>query len=164
MNIYECDAIIKHVDDLACQNEGELTEDQIRELTEAHTGSIEALGKLCGYMKYLEHGITSCKTEEARIKDMRTKADNRIKSIKKYLTPYVQEHGKQDIGTFKLSMRKSQSVELDEWFDMDKESNMPYVNIKTTKAPDKKAIKEALGNGIEIVGAKIKTNQNLQFK
>jgi hypothetical protein len=159
MNIYECDAIIKKIDDLAIQQEGEITEEQLKEITEAHTGSLESLGKLCGFMKYLEAGCQTCKNEEARIKAMRVKAENRFKSIKKYLTPYVTEHGKQDIGTFKLSMRKSEAVELTEWF-VDKD----YITVKTTESPDKKKIKEALKDGKEIVGASIVTNQNLQFK
>jgi hypothetical protein len=160
MNIYECDAIIKKVDDLAIQQDGEITEEQIQELTEAHTGSIESLGKLCNFMKYLEIGSKACKDEEARIKAMRTKADNRLKSIKKYLTPYVREHGKQAVGTFALSLRKSESVEVDEWFD----DNPDYSVKKTTYSPDKKKIKEALKDGVVIVGASLVTKQNLQFK
>ena len=164
MNIYQCDAIIEQIEELACQQEGELTEEQLQQIVEAHTGSIESLERMCGYIKHLEHGVASCKVEEARIKEMRTKADARIKSIKLYLTPYVAKKGKQDVGTFKLSMRTSKSVVLDEWFDLDKECNQPYVKVDIKKTPKKKEIKEALQQGIKIAGASISTNQNLQFK
>ena len=158
MNIYECDAIIKRVDELAQLHDGEIPEEMIERLVEANTG-IEKIGDLCGFMKYLEHGMESCKAEESRIKAMRDKAAKRLASIKKYLTPYVAEHGKQTAGTFTLSVRKSEQVELNEWFSDDN-----YIVVKTTKAPDKKKIKMDLKQGKEIAGATIVTRQNLQFK
>ena len=159
MNIYECSAIIKQVDELALMNDGEIPEEMLEKLVEANTG-IEKLPDLLGFVKYLEHGMASCEVEEARIRSMREKAGKRRDGILKYLTPYVVEHGKQNIGTFKLSIRKSKKVVLDEWFD----DNPEYSTTKTTTAPDKKKIAEALKAGKQIAGAKLITNQNLQFK
>jgi hypothetical protein len=158
MNIYECTAIVKQVEEIALQNDGDIPEEMLQKLVEANTG-IEKLPDLLGFVKYLEHGMEACKAEEKRIKDMREKAAKRKAGILKYLTPYVVENGKQDIGTFKLSIRKSESVETDEWFN-----DKNYITTKTTEAPDKKKIKEAIKAGKQIAGARIVTKNNLQFK
>lgn len=159
MNIYECHAIIQKVDELALKQDGELTEEQIQEITEAHTKSIESREKLWGYMKYLEAGIKTCKEEVARINKMKKTAENRLENIKTYLVPYVRENGKVQVKTGGFSIRKSKSVEVDEWFE-DKE----YMNIKVTATPDKKKLKEALAKGVKINGARIVEKENLQVK
>ena len=46
-----------------------------------------------------------CKVEEERIKTMRSKVENKIESIKKYITPYVAHENKIEAGTFTLSIK-----------------------------------------------------------
>jgi hypothetical protein len=60
--------------------------------------------------------------------------------------------------TFKLSFRKSESIECDEVVSEE------YCNIKTTITPDKVAIKQAIKEGKEVLGARLIINQNLQIK
>jgi len=60
--------------------------------------------------------------------------------------------------TFKLSFRKSESIECDEFVD----SN--YCTVKTSIAPDKMAIKQAIKEGKEVVGARLIIKNNLQIK
>ena len=60
--------------------------------------------------------------------------------------------------TFKLSFRKSESIECDEVVDQE------YCNIKTTITPDKVAIKQAIKEGKEVLGARLIINNNLQIK
>ncbi len=163
LSIYECTAIIEQCDKLASENDGELPEEMLQALVLAQTKSIEKLGKMCGFMKYLEHGIDACKKEEERIAKMRKVAQNRLKSIKKYLTPYVSEKGKPiTVGTFKLSIRKSQSVVVSD--DFAGEANRQWCKKEIQYTPDKVNMKIFLKTGADIPGAELVTNQNLQLK
>ena len=60
----------------------------------------------------------------------------------------------------KLSFRKSESVEIINEAQLDEK----YSVTKTTTIPNKVAIKEALKNGVEVTGAVLITNFNLQIK
>lgn len=163
LTIYECTAIIEKCDKLALENDGEIPEAMLEALVVAQTTSIEKLGKMCGFMKYIEHGIDACKKEEERIGKMRRLAVNRLKSIKKYLTPYVAEKGKPiTVGTFKLSVRKSQSVMVSD--DFAGEGNREWCKKEIKYTPDKTNMKIFLKTGAKIPGAELVTKQNLQLK
>ena len=159
MNLYEIAAIEDEIDAIAKANDGEISEEQFQALIEAQTQAPAKIDNLVKYIRHLELGINTCQLEEARIKAMRDRADRRIKSIKKYLTPYVQKKGKVETGTFNLSTRKSESVQLSDDFN-DKKYMTEVVIVK----PIKDKIKQALKSGEEIPGASIKTNYNLQVK
>ena len=79
--------------------------------------------------------------------------------MKKYLTPFVEERGKLDVGTFTLSTRKSSSVELDDNY-MDSE----YCIQVITHKPDKAKIKKVLQSGKQLKGARLIEKNNLQIK
>lgn len=160
LTIYECKALIEQIEEIIEQNEGEITEEQMEELVKAQTTSIEKIGRLCGYMKHLEHRIGIAKLEEERIAHIRKVDTNRLANIKRFLVPYVESKKKIEVGTFKLSTRKSTSVEVDAAFD---ESEYMRI-IPESKAPDKKAIKEAIAKGVSFINARIITKTNLQFK
>ena len=159
MTIYKCQQIIDQIELSAIENDGEISDEQMKSLVEANTTSIEKLGSLCGFMKYLEHGIDACKKEESRISEMRKKAEKRMGGVKKYLLPYVLDKGKVAIDTFTLSTRKSTSVSVAEDF-VAKE----YMREVITVSPDKLKIKEALQSGVNVEGACLQTNYSLQFK
>ncbi len=159
LTIYNCQEIIRRIDTIAEQNDGILTDEQLQELVLAQTTSLAKLGSLCGFMKFLEHGIDACKKEEERIAAMHRAASNRLASVKKFLLPHVLEKGKITVDTFRLSTRKSTSVELADGFN-----NMEYCNEIVTIKPDKKKIKEALQDGRDVRGAVLSTTQHLQLK
>lgn len=158
-NIYDVLILETEIERIASENDGEIPEELFRELVEMQTRVPEQLDNLVKYIRNLELGIETCKAEEQRIKAMRDKAENRIKSIKKYLTPYVIKKGKVEAGTFKLSTRKSEYVDLVNDFNVEK-----YMKEKVTVSPDKAKIKEDLKNGVDIPGAKISSNKSLQIK
>jgi len=62
--------------------------------------------------------------------------------------------------TLKINFRKSESVEVENMGLLDK----CYIVTKTTESVDKVAIKESIKGGVEVVGAVLKTNLNLQIK
>jgi hypothetical protein len=164
MNVYECTALIEQIDALAAQNDGVLTEEQMEQIVKAQTQSIQQLGKLCGFMKHLEHGIDACKAEEARIANMRKVASNRLASVKKWLMPYIEKEGKRTVGTFTLSTRKSESVELAENFAELHKEDGTLLTTKTVVTPNKANIKAALKDGAKIEGARLVQRNSLQLK
>lgn len=159
MNIYDISLIESAIEKHAMDNDGEIPEELLKELVESQTKSVQQVEKLCHYIRHLEQGIDNCKAEEQRIKDMRQHAERRISSIKKYLTPYVLKKKKVDVGTFKLSSRRSQSVQLRDDFDV-----LEYISEEVVRKPDKIRIKEALKNGEDIPGAFLLNSDNLQLR
>ncbi len=161
LSLYDCAEIVNEIETFAEQSEGELSEEQLQKLVEAQTQSIVKLQKLCGAIVHYEQGVNFCKTQENRIKEARQGAEKKIESVKKYLTPYVQQQGKPiQAGTFTLSTRKSTSTLITGVID-----NPDYLRvIPATTEPDKAKIKEALQTGKEIKNAELKINFNLQIK
>ena len=139
--------------------DGEVTDEQLEAIVLRHTETLDKLKSLCGFIRYLEHGIDACKQERDRIAAMQRVAENRLQSIKTFLTPYVQEKGRIELGTVTLSVRKSTSVELKDGFD-----DPYFCRVVTQQVPDKRAIKEALKNNETIDGAQLVTKFNLQVK
>jgi len=123
--------------------------------------SVQNIENLVKYIRNLELGVNMCDTEIERINKMKEKAGKRINGIKKYLLPYVAKHKKIEAGTFTLSTRKSESVNI-----IDKEK-IP-INYRTvipeTWNPDKKLIKQDIKKGVIVPGAELKESDNLQIK
>jgi hypothetical protein len=161
INLYEVVALENQIEHIAEQNDGEIPEELLKQLVEAQTQSLQQVENLVKYIRHLDLGISMCKDEENRIKTMREKAEKRIESIKKYLTPYVAKEGKIEIGTFKLSIRKSESVGINN------ENYIPIeymIEVPTYLKPDKNLIKKDLKVGKEIPGAWLEFHDNLQIK
>jgi len=93
------------------------------------------------------------------MKKSRGKTVDRLKeSVSKAMLLY--EIDKIETPTLKISFRKSESVEIEEESLIDEK----FMTVKTTKTPNKTAIKEAIKNGEIVLGVTLKENQNIQFK
>jgi hypothetical protein len=159
MNIYDVVEIESLIDRIAEANEGEIPDALLMELVAKQTESLVQIEKLCRYIKHLESFEEICDSEMVRIGKLKAQADNRMKSIRRYLTPYVVARGKFDAGTFKLSTRKSSRVDIDADF------NEPEFMVeKITHSPDKAKIKDAIMAGSMIPGARLVESDNLQIK
>lgn len=159
LNIYECDDLLRQIEAKAATNDGELSDEDMQAIVLAQTQSIEQLGKLVNYVKYLEGFETIAKAEIERIQAKRKTATNRIEGIKRWLLPYVQKHGAVHVGTHRLSTRSSQGVVLADGF-----SNPQYGVTETVFKPDKKAIKESIQKGIEVKGAVLENRLSVQIR
>lgn len=170
LTIYDCQELIREIERAAEKNGGEITDEQLAVLVQAQTTSLARLGGLCGFLKFVEHRIELCKTEEQRIAQMRRTAERRLESIEKFLLPFVSAYRAEknhplDIGTFSLSTRKSTAVEIDEQrFFMDENNRKKWSVEKVSYSPDKKAIKVALEAGHEIEGASLVEREHLTLK
>ena len=132
-SLYQCQELINQIE------AEEVSEGQLEEIVALHTQSMTKLKSLCGFIRYLEHGIEACKAEKNRINLMQKTAENRLARVKQYVTPFVQSQGRVNLETVTLSVRKSVSVELEPGF------NNPYFcKIVKELVPDKRAIKEAI--------------------
>lgn len=164
MNIYDIMVIENQIEKAAAENDGELTDEQLQALVEAQTTSIVQIEKLCQYIRHLDLGAQACKTEEERIKSMREKAERRIEGIKKYLTPYVQTHGRVETPTFALSIRKSQRLNIVKADFQDTCDKKYIVVVPESYRIDKDAVKKDMKSGVDVPGAVLEGHYNLQIK
>jgi hypothetical protein len=159
LNLYECEELIKIVETRAEMNDGELSEEDLADLVKAQTQSLDKLGKLASYVKYLNGFSQLASEEEARLRERRRIAENRVAGIKRYLLPYLETHGPVSIGVHSLSTRRSQGVVLADGFN-----NPLYGETISEFKPNKKVIKDSLKAGIEIRGAVLENRTNVQIK
>lgn len=160
MNLYDNLEIEKKIESLAIQNDGEVTEEQLQELVLAQTTSLTKIENICKYIKHLESFVDYAKEEKDRINTRQKMAEKRIESIKTYLAPYIQEKGKVTAGTFNLSTRVSESIEIT---DIDKLSKT-YLSTVVTYKPDKDVIKKVIKCGEKVSGAELIIKNNLIIK
>jgi len=140
--------------------DGELTPEleQALEITEQnlHDKAINY-----GYViKTLESEADIIDAEIKRLQELKRNRLNAVEKLKSNITEAMELFGINEVKapTFKLSFRKSESIECDEFVD----SN--YCTVKTSIAPDKIAIKQAIKEGKEVVGARLIIKNNLQIK
>lgn len=117
------------------------------------------LEKWCKTLKNIQGDIEGLKAEKKRLEDKIKSLESQESFAERYIKRLYNEIGeaKVNAGTFTVSTRKSEQVVLDEGF-----GNKDYGKYEF-KA-DKVAIKEALKNGVEIEGATLQTNYNLQVR
>lgn len=159
INIYECDELMRQIESKAEENGGEISDEDMHMIVKAQTSSMEQLGKLIHYVKYLEGLEVMAKNEIERIQKKRKAGENRIEGIKRWLRPYIEKHGPVNIGTHRISLRKSYGVVLADGFD-----NPMYCKVETLVKPDKKAIKECIQGGVEVQGAVLELRSNVQIR
>lgn len=114
-----------------------------------------------GYViKTLESEVDIVDAEIKRLQELKRSRLNAVEKLKTNITEAMELFGISEVKapTFKLSFRKSESIECDEFVD----SN--YCTVKTSIAPDKMAIKQAIKEGKEVVGARLIIKNNLQIK
>ena len=140
--------------------DGELTPEleQALEITEQnlHDKAINY-----GYViKTLESEADIIDAEIKRLQELKKSRANAVDKLKTNITEAMELFGISAVKapTFKLSFRKSESIECDEFID----SN--YCTVKTSIAPDKVAIKQAIKDGKDVVGARLIIKNNLQIK
>lgn len=173
MNLYEIsDKLVTLIEEGFDESTGEIYQTQ-EELDKAIDKceldldtKIENIG--C-YIKNLEAEIEAFKKEEDNLKKRRKTTENKIEGLKRYLNGYLSavypnesDRAKWKFKTPKVALgyRRSSSVEVPDIEKLDKN----FVKIKTEVSADKTAIKNAIKDGQEVVGAFIKENINLNVR
>lgn len=121
--------------------------------------------KATNYVKFIrseEAGLSAIDEEIKRLTALKKSKVSKIDNLEARLSNSMQSIGfdKYDLGLFKLSFRKSTSIEVS---DLDQ---IPegFKRVKTTIDPDKVAIKKAIEAGQEVSGVTIKNSVSLQIK
>lgn len=121
--------------------------------------------KATNYVKFIrseEAGLSAIDEEIKRLTALKKSKVSKIDNLEARLSNSMQSIGfdKFDLGLFKLSFRKSTSVEV---IDV---NQLPegFKRVKTTVDADKVAIKKAIESGKEVFGATIKNSVSLQIK
>jgi hypothetical protein len=159
MTIYECQDIIRQIEERADANYGEVSDDDMQLLVEAQTSSMEKLGKLVGCIKHFEYFVDACEAEIKKTQEKKKSIEKRLDNIKRFMLPYLEQHGTVTVGTNKIGIRESKAVILAEGFD-----NPIYCKTVTEVKPDKNLIKDSIQNGIEVKGAMLETRKHVVIR
>ena len=162
MNIYQIQNEFQLIIAEVINNEGEITP----ELETALTINKEQLqSKAIDYSYVIKQLDSDCEQIDAelkrlqQLKKVRTNLAERLKNtISDAMNLYEVE--KIETPLIKLSFRNSESVEITNESQLDP----CFIVTKTVTSPDKKAIKDAIKNGVLVEGATISYNKNLQIK
>lgn len=154
-------ALMQAIDD------GEIPEEAIADTLEAITGEIEfKADNIACLLKNIDADIKAIKAEEDRLAERRKAKEKAYDRLKQYLSDVLQSTGINKVETARnnISFRKSEAVEIDEsfiaWATIHRDDLLKF----SKPTADKTAIKKALKDGSEIVGAKLVVNQNIQVK
>ncbi len=143
-------------------NGGELDED-LEQSLQINREQLETKGQCYGFIIMdIEHDIDIIDVEIKRLQALKTSRNKTVDRLKETLTNAMNlyEIEKLETPILKISFRKSESVEVEN-VDL---LAAKFVNEKTTLTADKTKIKDAIKNGELVVGAVLKSNQNIQIK
>lgn len=162
LSLYEIEKNHLQLVEQLIENGGELTP-EIESALALNEQNLTTKGTNYGFVvRQLEGECAIIDSEIARLNALKKTRNNTIDRLKESLSVAMKVFGVEKIESpvMKISFRKSESVEVD------------YLNLippdflvtKTSTAPDKTAIKEAIKSGLEVPGARIQVNQNIQIK
>lgn len=159
MTLYEMTEAAKQLYEMF--TEGDIPEEAVTDTLEAMgvDGKIE---DYCIVINELAGDIAKIDVAAKRLAEKKAYAQRGIDRMKAALSAYmtITEKDKIKAGLFNLSFRKSEAVIITDEEALPEE----FVKTKTTTAPDKTAIKNAIKSGRTVDGAEIQTNMNLQIK
>lgn len=142
------------------KNDGEITTEQEQQLFITQE-QLEVKGiNYALVIRECDATVTAIDAEIERLTKLKSKPQNLAKKLKENISGAMQEFGVEKIESdlIKLSFRKSEAVEV---FD---ESLLAENYYKYSPSIDKTAIKTAIKSGVDVQGARLVTNQNLQIK
>lgn len=153
---------------MAAIDEGEIPEEAIADTLEAITGSIEEKAdNIACLLKNIDAEVVAIKAEEDRLKERRKAKEAAYDRLKQYLADSLLRAGVAKVETArnKITFRKSEKVVCDEesfidWAIKNRDDLLTFAAPKANLTAIKNAIKE----GAEIVGAELRVNQNIQIK
>jgi hypothetical protein len=143
------------------ENEGELNPD-IESALRINQNELQEKAINYAYaIKTVSNDVDAISEEIKRLQALKKAKDNTIQRLKNTVVNAMQIYGleKVETPTLKLSIRRSEAVEVDENFH-----DEIYMVKKVTYTPDKTRLKDAIKRGESIQGVTLKENYNLQIK
>ena len=160
MNLYE---ITREAQELAFLLETEELTPELEEMLVINQEQLQAkAGNYAKVIANIQSDADAIDQEIKRLKAMKDSKDRAISRLKEALRQamLVSAIDKIESPLFKLSLRRSEAVEVDVVEALPSE----FVNVKNVVTADKIAIKEAIKRGENVFGARIIENFNLQIK
>ena len=160
MNLYE---ITRDAQELAFLLETEELTPELEAMLVINQEQLQAkAGNYAKVIANIQSDSDAIDQEIKRLKAMKDSKDRAITRLKDALREamLVSTIDKIESPLFKLSLRRSESVEV----DIVEALPSQFVNIKNVVTADKVAIKEAIKRGENITGARLIENFNLQIK
>ena len=161
-NIYQITGEYQNLVRILTENEGELTP-EIEQALAINKDELQAKGINYGFViKNIDAEIDIIDSEIKRLQGLKKVRTNAIERLKTTLQSAMELYEIQELKTpiIKINFRKSESTEFSNVADIPED----YITIKMERIPNKVAIKDAIKQGIEVPGAFIQTNYNLQIK
>ncbi|HAS8352794.1 siphovirus Gp157 family protein [Morganella morganii] len=138
---------------------GEFTPEEIADTLEGIEGALgDKLDAIMIHVRNLEGQVNTLGEEAKRLADRKKSFERQAKDLKKYALTCLLASGQTTLKTVKNTFTAAKgraSIVIDD------ESLLPneLVDVQTIVSPDKKAIKEALENGVEVPGARIEIGE-----
>lgn len=142
--------------------EGEITEEVDAALT-LTKDNLKAKSISYGFViKSYDDKTDLIDKEIKRLQDLKQKSTKKSELFKQKISEGLQQFGIQKVETptLKLSLRKSESIEIVDEEKIPKD----FIEEKVSYVISKTKIKDSIRDGILVPGAELKTNYNLQIK
>lgn len=154
--LYDIDQAIENFEFQIDEETGEiLNYDELDALKIEREAKIEGVGL---WVKNLEAEKEAVKAEKDNFAQREKVLGNKIERLKGWLS-YALQGEKFSTPRLMVSYRKSESVNITNEMAIDDK----YCDISVVRKPDKTALKKALKDGEEIVGAELVTKSNIQI-
>ena len=160
MNLYE---ITREAQELAFLLESDELTHELEAALLINQDQLQAkAGNYAKVIANIQSDSDSIDAEIKRLKAMKDTKDRSISRLKEALRDAMLVSGidKIESSLFKLSLRRSEAVEV----DVVEALPSSFQNVKNVVTADKLAIKEAIKRGENVMGARIVENFNLQIK
>lgn len=163
MKLWEIkDEIEKCFSETVDEETGEiLSEVNLQYLEELQMAFDDKVDNICCLIKNMDAEVKAFKTEEANLKKRRMAKESASQRLKDYLKAILNGQKFESVRS-KISYRSSKSTEVDMDLFLNNEDADFYV--VTEIKPNKTAIKKALEDGKELIGAEIVENQSMIIK
>jgi hypothetical protein len=142
----------------AADAEGEITEDWSEFLDAVKLDRDQKALDIGRYIKNLSAEAEAVKAEKQVLAKRQATLENRVESLKAYLSNHLQAGEKISDANTVLSWRRSSSVEILYG------ARLPECYVRTEIIPDKTALKKALIAGEQIQGVSIIEKNNISIK
>lgn len=160
ITLYQITEEQKRINYLLEESGGEITPEieELMTITEANlVAKGEGYAKAIFHYKRVEEAI---KAEEERLSKIKKTCQNIQANLKERIANAMLIFEKESLeyDTFKISFRKSTSIEIDE------SASIPNDYIKVKTEIDKRGLTEAIKSGKQIDGVRLRENKNIQIK
>lgn len=148
--------------DAIMEAEGEITPEQSLELAITEQ-ELQTKSTCYAYIiKGIESDNNAIDAEMKRLKALKDRNNKTIERLENNVQTAMNLFGITEIKspTLKINFRKSESVEISQEVLIPNE----YMTEKVVRTPNKALIKDAIKNGLDVQGASLVVNQNLQIR